>query len=44
MGMIVELARRPPNLDNLMNEWIAFAIDLFQVSLPDCPIGRRSPS
>ena len=41
MGMMVELARQPPNLDNLMNEGIAFAIDRFQVSLPDCPIGRR---
>ena len=41
MGMIVELARQPPNLDNLMNEGIAFAIDRFQVSLHDCPIGRR---
>ena len=24
-----------------MNEDIAFAIDRFQVGLPDCPIGRR---
>ena len=41
MGMMVELSRQPPNLDNLMNEGIAFAIDRFQVNLPDCPIGRR---
>ena len=41
MGMMVEMARQPPNLDNLMNEGIAFAIDRFQVSLPICPIGRR---
>ena len=41
MGMMVELTRQPPNLDNLMNEGIAFAIDRFQVSIPDCPIGRR---
>ena len=41
MGMMVELARQPSNLDNRMNEGIAFAIDRFQVSLPDCPIGRR---
>ena len=41
MGMMVELARQPPNRDNLMNEGIAFAIDRFQVSLPECPIGRR---
>ena len=42
MGMMVELARQPPNLDNLMNEGIAFAIDRFQVRLPDCPLGRRT--
>ena len=41
MGMMAELARQPPNLDNLMNEGIAFATDRFQVSVPDCPIGRR---
>ena len=41
MGMMVELAGQSPNLDNLMNDGIAFAIDRFQVSLPDCPIGRR---
>ena len=38
---MVEMARRSPNLDNLMNERSAFVIDRFQVSLPDCPIGRR---
>ena len=41
IGMMVELARQPPSLDNLINEGIAFAIDRFQVSLPECPIGRR---
>ena len=41
IGMMVEMARQPPNLDNLMNEGIAFAIDRFQVTIPDCPIGRR---
>ena len=41
MGMMVELARQPPNLDNLMNKGIAFAIDRFQVTIPDCPVGRR---
>ena len=41
IGMMVELARQPPNLDNLINEGIAFAIDRFQVSLPDFPIGMR---
>ena len=39
--MMVELVRQPPNLDNLMNEGIAFAIDRFEVTLPDCPVGRR---
>ena len=41
MGMMVELVRQPPNLDNLMNEGIAFAIDRFEVTLPDSPVGRR---
>ena len=39
--MMVEMAQHPVNLDNLINEGIAFAIDRFQVSLPDCPIGMR---
>ena len=30
MGMMVELSRQPPNLDKLMNEGIAFAIDVFK--------------
>ena len=38
---MVELTRQLPNLDNLMNEGIAFAIERFQVTIPDCPIGRR---
>ena len=29
------------NLDNLMNEGIAFAIDRFRNRIPDCPIGQR---
>ena len=41
IGMMAEMARSPVNLDNLMNEGIAFVIDRFQVSLPDCPIGMR---
>ena len=41
MGMMVELVRQPPKLDNLMNEGISFAIDRFEVTLPDCPVGRR---
>ena len=39
--MMVEMARQPPNLDNLMNEGIAFVIDLFQHRIPNCPIGQR---
>ena len=38
---MAEMARSPVNLDNLMNEGIAFAIDRFQVNIPDCPIGQR---
>ena len=37
--MMVELARQVPNLDNLMNEGIVFAIDRFQVSLPEKETG-----
>ena len=36
-GMMVEMARIPPNLDNLMNEGIAFVIDRFKSELPHCP-------
>lgn len=39
--MMVEIAHKPVNLDNLMNEGIAFAIDCFQGTIPDCPIGQR---
>ena len=39
--MMVEMARVPPNLDNLMNEGIAFIIDRFKHEIPDCAIGRR---
>ena len=39
--MMTEMARVPPNLDNLMNEGIAFVIDRFKHQLPDCPIGQR---
>ena len=38
--MMTEMARVPPNLDNLMNEGIAFVIDRFKHQLPDCPIGQ----
>ena len=39
--MMVELARQPPNLDNLMNEGIAFIIRKFQCRIPDTPIRQR---
>ena len=39
--MMVELARHTPNLDNLMNEGIAFVIRKFQCRLINCPTGRR---
>ena len=41
IGMMVEMAREPSNLDNLMNQGIAFVIRKFQCRLPDTPIGRR---
>ena len=39
--MMAEMARVPPNLDNLMNECIAFVIDRFKYEIPDCPVGQR---
>ena len=39
--MMVEMARSPVNLDNLMNEGVAFAIDLFKDRIPNFPLGRR---
>lgn len=39
--MMVEIAHKPVNLDNLMNEGIAFAIDRFKNKIPDCLIGQR---
>ena len=41
IGMMAEMARVPPNLDNLMNEGIAFVIDQFQSRCSDCPVGQR---
>ena len=38
---MAEMARVPPNLDNLMNECIAFVIDRFKSEIPDCPVGQR---
>ena len=39
--MMVEMPSVPPNLDNLMNEGIAFIIDRFKHEIPKCPIGQR---
>ena len=39
--MMVEMAHSPVNLDNLLNEGIAFAIDRFKDRMPNCPLGRR---
>ena len=39
--MMTEMARDPPNLDNLMNEGIAFVIDTFKDRIPQCPVGKR---
>ena len=39
--MMAEMAPQPPNLDNLMNEGIAFIIDRFKSEIPKCPIGQR---
>ena len=41
IGMMVERARQPPHLDNLMNEGIAFVIDTFKHRIPQCPTGKR---
>ena len=40
IGMMVEMARQPPNLDRLMNEGIAFVINTFKHQIPECPLGR----
>ena len=38
---MTEMARVPPNRDNVMNEGIAFIIDRFKSEIPKCPIGQR---
>ena len=40
IGMMVEMARVPPNLDRVMNEGIAFIIDRFRHQIPKCPLGQ----
>ena len=39
--MMAEMARVPPNLDNLLNEGIAFIIDKYKYQIPNCPVGQR---
>ena len=41
IGMMAEMARVPPNLDNLLNEGIAFIIDRFKSEIPHVPVGQR---
>ena len=41
IGMMAEMARQPPNLDNLMNEGIALIIERYKSEIPDCPVGKR---
>ena len=38
--MMAEMARVPPNLDNVMNEGIAFIIDRFKKQLQNCTVGQ----
>ena len=40
IGMMVEMARVPPNLDNVMNEGIAFLIERFKKQLRNCTVGQ----
>ena len=37
---MTEMARVPTNLDNLMNEGIAFLIERFKRQLQNCPVGQ----
>jgi len=39
--MTAEMAKQPPNLDNLMNEGMLFVIDRMSHMLPDGPVGKR---
>ena len=39
--MMAEMAHPRPNLDKVMNEGIAFAIDRLKHQIPDCPVGER---
>ena len=39
--MMVEVCKYPLDLDNLMNEGIAFVIDYFEDRITYCPVGQR---
>ena len=41
IGMMAEMSHARPNLDNLMNEGIAFVISQFAYRIPDTPLGQR---
>ena len=41
IGMMVEMARVPPNLDRVMNEGIAFVIGQFAHRIPEISLGQR---
>ena len=41
IGMMVEMARVPPNLDKVLNEGVAFIIDRLKHQIPQCPVGQR---
>ena len=38
--MMAEMSHAQPNLDNLMNEGIAFLIDQFKDRIPESPVGQ----
>ena len=40
IGMMVEMAHVPPDLDKVMNEGIAYIIERFRSKLPKCPLGQ----
>ena len=39
--MMAEMSRENPNLDNLMNEGIAFIIRKFKCRIPNVPTGKH---
>ena len=41
IGMMEEMCHEPVNLDNLMNEGIAFSIEQFKSKLTELPVGMQ---